>query len=171
MVLPGTKVVVYVDPDNMTSWRQQGIDAWYHRLELNYYRNLCLYCPATKGYCTSALYDLFPQHCMLPEFTPTEHAIELYDELRDSIKRFKSKPRQKLLQKLAAALQNIARQNEPTNQEGAAAALQRVKGRFRGWSHQRWPQPTIQRHPHLYTRHHEHTSKWRDGILPAGYLT
>ena len=74
---------------------------------------------------------------MLPEFTPTEHATEVYDELVDSIKNIQSKPRQKLLQKLAAALQNIARQNEPTTQEGAAAALQRVKGRFRGWSYQR----------------------------------
>ena len=55
---------------------------------------------------------------MLPEFTPTEHATEVYDKLVESIQKLQSKPKQKLLQKLAPALQNIARQNEPTNQEG-----------------------------------------------------
>ena len=65
---------------------------------------------------------------MLPEFTPTEHATEVYDELVDSIKKLQSKPRQKLLQKLAAALQNIARQNEPTNQEGGSSSTSEGEG-------------------------------------------
>ena len=90
MAPPGTKAVVYVDPDNRTSWGQRDIDAWYCGPELDHYRNLRFYYPTTKGYHTSASYDLFLEHCMLPEFTPTEHATEVYDELVEAIKKLQN---------------------------------------------------------------------------------
>ena len=89
MAPPGTKAVIYIDPDNMTSWGQRGIDVWYCGPALDHYRNLKFYCPTTKGYQTSASYDLFPQHCLLPEFTPTEHASEVYDELVEAVHKLK----------------------------------------------------------------------------------
>ena len=59
MVPPGTNAVICIDLDNRTSWGQRGIDAWYCGPAMDHYRNLKFYCPSTKGYRTSALYDLF----------------------------------------------------------------------------------------------------------------
>ena len=122
---PGTRAVLYEDPDSRTSWGPRGIDAWYCGPALDHYRCGLFYCPATKAYRISGSYDLFPQHCMLPEFTPDEHANEVYDELLESIGAMHKKGKSTLLSKMARALRKIATNATPTNSEGEAI-IQRV---------------------------------------------
>ena len=83
MAPPRTRAIVYEAPDSRASWGSRGTDAWYCGPELTHYRN----CPETRSYRTSRSFDLFPQHCLLPEFTPTHHANEVHDELMDAIQK------------------------------------------------------------------------------------
>ena len=53
------------------------------------YHNMRFYVSQTKEYRTTASFDLYPQHCMLPTFTLTQHAIEIGTELIKSIKKLK----------------------------------------------------------------------------------
>ena len=73
MAPPGTRAVVYISADGRTSWGTRGIDAWYCVPSTNRYRNCILLIPETGSYRISGSFDLFPQHCLLPEFTPIQH--------------------------------------------------------------------------------------------------
>ena len=68
---------------------------------------------------------MFPQHCLLPEFTPDEHASEVYDELVSSIKDMGKGSRSKILAKMAKALQKMSTQTGPNTLEGESTT-QRV---------------------------------------------
>ena len=85
MAPPGTKAVIWLDPDEQTSWGTRGLDAWYCGPALDHYRNCIFYVPKTRSYRISTSFDLFPQHCMLPEFTPDQHANEVHNELVESV--------------------------------------------------------------------------------------
>eukprot|EP00804_Cyclotella_cryptica_P000273 CCRYP_010218-RA/>CCRYP_010218-RA protein AED:0.29 eAED:-0.05 QI:0/0/0/0.5/1/1/2/0/769 len=89
---PGTKAIVYESPTTRTSWGPQGIDAWYCGPSLDHYRNAKFFVPATKAYRISGSYDLFPQHCILPTFTPDQHVQEVHTEL---LKQSKNSPNQR----------------------------------------------------------------------------
>ena len=64
---PGTKAIIYENPDKRTSWGPRGTDAWYCGPVFDHYRNCHFYVPQTRSYRISGSFDLFPQHCMLPE--------------------------------------------------------------------------------------------------------
>ena len=89
MASPGTRAVIYEGPDNRTSWGARGTDAWYCSPSLDLYRNCNFYVPATRAYQMAGSFDLFPQHYLLPKFTPNQHASEVYDELVKSIQNMK----------------------------------------------------------------------------------
>ncbi len=55
-------------------------------------------------YCVSASYDLYPQHCLLPDFTQEEHAIKVNNKHTTLIKRLPTAAKQKLLRMIASAL-------------------------------------------------------------------
>ena len=57
-----------------------------------------------RTYQTSGSFDIFPQHCLLPEFTPNQHASEVYDELIESIQNMKKPAKTQLLKKMTKAL-------------------------------------------------------------------
>ena len=75
MAPPGTRAVIYLDPDNRTSWGARGLDAWYCGPDFDHYRCCSFYVPETRAYRTTATFDLFPQHCSLPEFFTTSITI------------------------------------------------------------------------------------------------
>lgn len=77
----GSKAVIYKSPESRVSWGTRGIDAWYCVPRLGHYRNNQFYVPATRAYRTSGSFELYPQHCLLPQFTPDEHANEVHGEL------------------------------------------------------------------------------------------
>eukprot|EP00804_Cyclotella_cryptica_P022671 CCRYP_012468-RA/>CCRYP_012468-RA protein AED:0.28 eAED:0.27 QI:0/0/0/1/0/0/4/0/650 len=121
---PGTKAVIYESPTTRTSWGTRGLDAWYCGPAFDHYRNMKFYVPSTKAYRVSGSYDLFPQHCVLPTFTPAQHANETLD-----------KPtKRKLLKKIARALdilnttpeQRVATEGDTTEHPANALPIQRV---------------------------------------------
>jgi len=66
----------------------------------------------------SRSFDLFLQHCLLPELGPNEHATEVHNELIDSIHAMKKPAKSKLLKKMAKALQQLSTTTKPSNSEG-----------------------------------------------------
>ena len=60
-----------------------------------------------RVYRTSCSFDLFQQHCLLPEFTPNQYASEVCDELIESIQNMKKSVKTQLLKKMAKALRTI----------------------------------------------------------------
>ena len=87
MAPPGTRAVIYEDPDSRTAWGARGTDAWYCGPSFDHYRNCIFYVPETRSFRTSGSFDLFPQHYLLPEFTPEQNAAEVQDEIHESIQR------------------------------------------------------------------------------------
>ena len=79
-----------------------------------HYRNCKFYVPSTKAYRTSGSYDLFPQHCILPTFTPEQHTQEVYTELFESIQKLTKPAKRKFLRKVAKALEVLATLPSPT---------------------------------------------------------
>ena len=104
MASPGTRAVIYLDPDNRTSWGARGLDAWYCGPDFDHYRCCSFYVPKTQAYRTMASFDLFPQHCSLPKFSPGQHATEVFNELKESIQQLNAPNKQKILDKLATTL-------------------------------------------------------------------
>ena len=74
---PGTRALIYLDPDSHTPWGARGIDAWYYGPSLDHYCNCILYVPETRSYLISGSFELFPQHFLLSSFTPVQHATEV----------------------------------------------------------------------------------------------
>eukprot|EP00804_Cyclotella_cryptica_P014650 CCRYP_012669-RA/>CCRYP_012669-RA protein AED:0.66 eAED:0.28 QI:0/0/0/0.66/0/0.33/3/0/1062 len=87
---PGTKAIIYESPNTRTSWGPRGLGAWYCGPSLNHYRNAKFYVPETKAYRISGSYDLFPQHCILPTFTPDQHVQEVYTELFEAVQQLQN---------------------------------------------------------------------------------
>ena len=56
----GTKVLVHLKPEQRTSFVAHGIDAWYVRPSLNYYRCYNCWMPETSGTRDTYNVDLFP---------------------------------------------------------------------------------------------------------------
>ena len=85
------------------------------------------------AYGITASFDLFPQHCSLPEFTPPEHAAEVCTELVESIGKLNKKDKKQILKQMATALKKLAtntngpiqRVNRAPTLEGGAT-IQRV---------------------------------------------
>ena len=111
---PGTKAVIYESTDTRTSWGNRGLDAWYCGPAMDHYRNSRFYVPATKSYRTSGSFDLFPQHCILPTFTPEQHVQEVHRELFESVQMLSKPAKRKFLRKIAKALEVIS--NDATEQ-------------------------------------------------------
>eukprot|EP00804_Cyclotella_cryptica_P017050 CCRYP_003285-RA/>CCRYP_003285-RA protein AED:0.19 eAED:0.21 QI:0/0/0/1/1/1/2/0/900 len=131
---PGTKAIIYESPTTRTSWGTRGLDAWYCGPAFNHYRNMKFYVPSTKAYRVSGSYDLFPQHCILPTFTPAQHTNEVHRELFESTQILDKPTKRKFLKKVAKALdilnttpeQRVATQDETTDHPANALPIQRV---------------------------------------------
>lgn len=100
MAPPGTRAVVYESPDNRTSWGPRGVDAWYCGPAMDHYRNMKCYVPETRAYRTSALFDLFPQHCQLPTLSEQHHNETVATEWLESIQRLENKSKKKAIKEL-----------------------------------------------------------------------
>eukprot|EP00804_Cyclotella_cryptica_P013523 CCRYP_017243-RA/>CCRYP_017243-RA protein AED:0.41 eAED:0.30 QI:0/0/0/1/1/1/5/0/1642 len=131
---PGTKAVIYESPTTRTSWGTRGLDAWYCGPAFDHYRNMKFYVPSTKAYRVSGSYDLFPQHCILPTFTPAQHTQEVHRELFESLQTLDKPTKRKFLKKIAKALeiinsppqQRVASEGDTTTHPTNEGPLQRV---------------------------------------------
>ena len=97
MAPSGTRAVLYLDPDNRSSWGARGIDNWCCGPAKEHYRCNIFNVPETRSYRTSVLFVLFPQHCSLPDMSPEEHSNAVRNELIHSIMALPKSSKNKLL--------------------------------------------------------------------------
>jgi hypothetical protein len=98
----GTKAVIYEDADTRASWAPHGLDAWLLGPSKDHYCCNLYYIPETKGYHVSGSADLFPQHCIVPAFTPVPHVQELSTELQETLATMRHKKRTFAILKMLA---------------------------------------------------------------------
>ena len=84
------------------------MDAWWCGPSLDHYRCSIFYCPETRSYRISGSFDLFPQHCLLPEFTLEHQPKEVHKELVESIGRLNKTSGRKLVKALAKTAKDLA---------------------------------------------------------------
>ena len=97
MAPPGTRAAIYISAERRTSWGTRGIYAWYCGPSMNHYINCILFVPETGSYCISVSFDLFPQHCLLPEFTPIQETREVLAELTESVQKLNKQTRKTII--------------------------------------------------------------------------
>ena len=105
MAPPGSRGIISKNPTSRDLWGTRGTDAWYSGPASDHYRLFNWFVPKTGGLCLSGSFDLFPQHCLLPEFTPDQHASEVYTELCDFIDVMSTPAKTNLPKKLKQTLQ------------------------------------------------------------------
>merc|ERR1712155_1291 len=113
---PGCRAVIYIDPDGRTSWGVRGVDGWYVGPSLDHYRCMKFFVPETRNYRVSGTFDLFPQHCMLPDLSPADHAVAVKDELVESVQRLNKQEKKDLLRQIASTLQQLTADSPPPAQ-------------------------------------------------------
>ena len=98
----GIKAIIYKDANTRASWAPHRLGAWLLGPSKDHYQCNLYYVPETRGYHVSGFANLFPQHCIVPAFTPTTHVQELADELQTTLVAMRRKRRTKnVLQTLA----------------------------------------------------------------------
>jgi hypothetical protein len=82
----GCKAVIYEAPAVHGSWASRGTDAWYLGPSIDHYRCNLYFVPETRAYRISRSAELFPQHCQVPNLSPTAHLKALTEELQNETK-------------------------------------------------------------------------------------
>ena len=104
-------------PSNDAAWitrKTRGLDTWYFGPDLDDYRPTSiitatvLYVIDMQFYLVLALLDLYSHHCLLPKFTPEQHAIEVHDKLVDAIQGVPKAAKRKLLRTVTTAIKKMA---------------------------------------------------------------
>ena len=119
MAPPGTRAVLYMDPDNIFSWGTRGIDDWYCGPAQDQYWCNIFYVPETRSYWKSGSFDLFPHNCSLPDMSLEERSNAFHNKLIHSIVDLQNSAKKILLKKMADDLHKLATSTEK-------ALLQRV---------------------------------------------
>jgi hypothetical protein len=134
MALLGTKAVIYEDANTRALWASHGLDAWLLEPSKDHYCCNLYYVPEMKGYRISGSADLFPQHCIVPVFTPVMHVQELSTELQEILATMRCKKRT-LLKTLAQHLDAYVSGTMPPQTE------QRVEQKKGDGYNPTWPLP------------------------------
>ena len=98
----GTNAVIYIIADGRRSWGARVIDAWYCGPSTDHYQNFIFFIPETESYRISGSFDLFPQHCLLPEFTPIQHTREVLLELTESVQQLNQQSHKNIIKIIEA---------------------------------------------------------------------
>merc|ERR1711906_17630 len=76
----------------------------------------CYFCvPEHRSMHISGSFDLFPQHCIMPTFTPEQHAREVKSELIEAMQNLSTKTRTKLVKELSKQITTIQAENRQTD--------------------------------------------------------
>jgi hypothetical protein len=108
MAPSGSRGIVYEDPTSRDSWGAHDEDMGYIFPALGHYMLFYWCVQETGGLRLSGMFGVFPQHCLLPDFSPYQHTNEVYDELCNSIDTMSSASKRKLLKKMKTTLQKSA---------------------------------------------------------------
>ena len=112
MAPPGTRAVLYLDPDNISSWVARGIGAWYCGPAQDHYICNIFYVTETRSYRTSGSFEFSPQHYSLPDMSPEEPFNAFHNKLIHSIMALQKSAKKKLLKRMADALHTLATSTE-----------------------------------------------------------
>ena len=72
---PGTKVVVYENPDKRRTWAPHGVDGWYLGAAPEHYRCHTVYITKTRAERIARTVEFFPHDIMMPATSSTDNAI------------------------------------------------------------------------------------------------
>lgn len=111
---PGTRAVIHSSTLTRTSWSPRGVDAWYCGPALDHYRCHHFYVPETRALRISGSFELYPTHCALPTYTPTEHIAQVSKELIRCMETLPKATRRRLLTTIISAIQKVTG-NPPTD--------------------------------------------------------
>jgi hypothetical protein len=78
---PGTRAVIFEDPDTRESWAPHGKLAWYLGPAPEHYRCYRLYIPETGGIRTSGTVDFFPHYSTVPKLSSADAAAHAARDL------------------------------------------------------------------------------------------
>ena len=109
-----------MDAVTRASWSPRGIDAWYCGPAMDNYRCSYFYVPEHRSMRISGSYDLFPQHCTMPTFTPEQHAVEVQNELMEAVQKLPKRTRSKIVKALRKQLTAIPEIDSPPIDEEEA---------------------------------------------------
>ena len=96
--------MIYSDAVNRTSWGPRGLNAWYCGPAMYHYRCTHFFVPETGAMRVSGLYDLFPQHYIMPTFTREEHTTAVNNELQEAIFGLNKKAKKHLLKAMSTSM-------------------------------------------------------------------
>ena len=72
---PGTKALVFSEPDTRTSWKTHAKDAWYVGPALNHYQCFRFWMPKTKAFQIAKTEKLFPTYTSIPNITNNDNLV------------------------------------------------------------------------------------------------
>jgi hypothetical protein len=122
---PGCKAVIYEAPAVRGSWASRGTDAWYLGPSMDHYRCNLYFVPETRAYRISGSAELFPQHCQVPNLSPTAHLKALTEELQNETKFAAGTPKgRRLIKSLGKAIKSIL---APPNEEEQRVSNEMVR--------------------------------------------
>ena len=72
---PGTKALVFSDPDTRASWETHAKDAWYVGPALNHYRCFRFWMPKTRAFQIAKTAKFFPTYSTIPTITHEDNLV------------------------------------------------------------------------------------------------
>jgi hypothetical protein len=82
---PGTRVLVYENPEKRRTWAAHGVDGWYIGSAPEHYRCYKVYIPKTRAERTAHTVDFFPHNCPVPKTSSADAATEAARALADAL--------------------------------------------------------------------------------------
>ena len=83
----GTKAMVYIHPDNRTTFAPHCDTRYVVGRTPNHYCQLEFYIPATRGYRRSGTYRLYPQHFPMQNILEVDRTMEATTDLANKLKK------------------------------------------------------------------------------------
>jgi hypothetical protein len=78
---PGTRALIFEDPETRQSWAPHGKEAWYVGPAMEHYRCYQFFIPETKGTRISGTAEFFPHHCKMPTISPADTVAHAAQDL------------------------------------------------------------------------------------------
>jgi hypothetical protein len=82
---PGTKVLVYDNPEKRRTWAAHGVDGWYIGSAPEHYRCYKVYIPKTRAERTAHTVEFFPHECPVPKTSSADAATDAARALADAL--------------------------------------------------------------------------------------
>ena len=105
---PGTKALVFSDPDTRTPWETHAKDAWYVGPALNHYRCFRFWMPKTKAFQIAKTAKFFPTYTSIPNITNDDNLVMAEKYLIEALQKRGTNNQHKFTPLKQNALQELA---------------------------------------------------------------